>query len=454
MGSVWEGRHVKLGTRVAIKLIDADYLSDNDARTRFENEARAAAAIETKHAIRIYDHGIMDDGHPYIVMELLEGEPLDRRIERLGRISVQDAAKFIAHVCRALARAHASGIVHRDLKPDNIYLVADEDGEIAKLLDFGIAKFAPNAQNGISSGTRTGVVIGTPYYMSPEQARGLRSVDYRTDLWSLGVIAYACITGQLPFEGESTGDLLVKICIAPLPMPSRVVADVPAAFDSWFAKALAREPSERFQSAGELADSLNAIANGTSAYVAPSPAQAWPRATQHMPSPPVHVGVPTSHSPAYPAPYTPAISQSTQNSFSASKDGRTSKAPWLLVGGAAVAGLISLIAGFVAITRFASNGAESNDRTPPAQTAPTAVLSTPRTSGTHVEPPPTVVPPLDVATTTAKPATTSEPPPLPTTTAKPKPPATVTGKPTAIPLRPPTHPTATQPPPSDPGPGF
>ncbi len=266
MGSVWQGRHASLGTRVAIKFVDPEHAQSHEARTRFVTEARAAATIESKHAIQIYDHGVTDDGRPYIVMELLQGEPLDRRIERLGRLSLQETARILAQVCRALQRAHDAGIIHRDLKPENIFLVRspDEDEETAKVLDFGIAKIiaSPGAQAATSS-TKTGAVLGTPYYMSPEQARGLRNIDHRTDLWSLGVIAYKCVTGSLPFEGESVGDLLVNICTGPAPVPSHVAPSVPKAFDAWFSRALEREPRRRFSQASELGNAL-AIAAGLS----------------------------------------------------------------------------------------------------------------------------------------------------------------------------------------------
>ncbi|HEX3769719.1 MAG TPA: serine/threonine-protein kinase [Polyangiaceae bacterium] len=266
MGSVWEGRHASLGTRVAIKFIDPEYAESKEACARFVTEARAAATIQSKHAIQILDHGVSDNGRPYMVMELLVGEPLDKRIERLGTLTLRDTARVIGHVCRALQRAHDAGIIHRDLKPENIFLVRtpDDDDEIAKVLDFGIAKIKPApGEEGLTSSTKTGAVLGTPYYMSPEQARGLRNVDHRSDLWSLGVIAYKCVTGVLPFEGESVGDLLVKICTGPVPVPSVTVPGLPASFDGWFAHVLAREPEARFASASELAEGL-AMAAGLS----------------------------------------------------------------------------------------------------------------------------------------------------------------------------------------------
>jgi serine/threonine-protein kinase len=259
MGSVWAGIHTTLGTRVAVKFIDAEHVDSPEARHRFENEARAAAALRSKHVVEVYDHGVMEDGRPFIVMEFLDGEPLDRRLDRLGRLAAKDMARIVGMVCRALSKAHAVGIVHRDLKPENVFLVwDDEDGaDVAKVVDFGIAKFTDST--GPTSATRTGSVLGTPYYMSPEQARGLRSVDYRSDLWSVGVIAFRCVTGRLPFEGEAVGDVLVKLCTAPIPVPSQLVADVPPGFDAWLVRALGREPEARFQSATELARSLATV---------------------------------------------------------------------------------------------------------------------------------------------------------------------------------------------------
>jgi len=263
MGSVWEGVHTSLGTRVAVKFIESEYADSDDARNRFENEARAAATLTSKHVVKVYDHGMMPDGRPYIVMEFLAGEPLDTRLERLGRLGPQETTRIMLHVARALAKAHQAGIVHRDLKPENVFLVWDDEdnADVARVVDFGIAKFT-NADMGVSSSTRTGSVLGTPHFMSPEQARGLRSVDYRTDLWALGVITYRCLVGSLPFTGEAVGDLLVKICTAPIPVPSLVEPALPQAFDAWFAKALDREPAQRFSSAMEMVEALASCFGG------------------------------------------------------------------------------------------------------------------------------------------------------------------------------------------------
>ncbi|MBN2195782.1 MAG: serine/threonine protein kinase [Polyangiaceae bacterium] len=270
MGSVWEGIHTSLGTRVAVKFIESEYADSPEARSRFENEARAAATLQSKHVVQVYDHGVMPDGRPYIVMEFLGGEPLDARLDRMGRLPPADTVRIMAQVAKALTKAHKAGIVHRDLKPENVFLVWDdeEQTDIAKVVDFGIAKFT-TANMGVSSATRTGSVLGTPFFMSPEQARGLRSLDHRADLWALGVITYRCLVGSLPFTGEGIGDLLVKICTAPVPIPSQVAPYLPPAFDAWFARALAREPDDRFRSAHEMIDALMGALGGARAEWSP-----------------------------------------------------------------------------------------------------------------------------------------------------------------------------------------
>jgi serine/threonine protein kinase len=258
MGSVWEGRHVTLGTRVACKFIDADFASKSpEARTRFKNEARAAASLRSKHVVDVYDYGVMGDGRPYIVMEFLAGESLADRLERVGRLPLAATARVAHQVGRALQKAHAAGIVHRDLKPDNIFLMWDEEDEQdqVKVVDFGIAKFT-DEREGTSHATQTGSVVGTPFFMSPEQARGIEAIDLRSDLWALGVVTFQCLTGQLPFHSEAVGDLLIKICTGEIPVPSHVAPDLPLSMDAWMARALERDRDLRFQSAREMTEAL------------------------------------------------------------------------------------------------------------------------------------------------------------------------------------------------------
>jgi serine/threonine-protein kinase len=256
MGSVWLATHLGLDIPCAVKFIEGEFAQMAEAQSRFEREAKAAASLRSPHVVQILDHGIWD-GTPYIAMELLDGEEFGKRLHRLGRMQPNEVVRIIGEVGRALTKAHAVGIVHRDLKPENIYLVKDDDREIAKVLDFGIAKATNNAIEG--SSTKTGAMLGTPYYMSPEQAQGVKAVDHRSDLWSLGVIVFQALTGKLPFESEALGDLLVRIIVAPIPMPSEYVKDLPPTFDQWWAKASQREPSMRFQSSKEFCESLSAV---------------------------------------------------------------------------------------------------------------------------------------------------------------------------------------------------
>jgi serine/threonine protein kinase len=250
MGSVWRAEHLALGSPVALKLIDESIASVPEALERFEREAQASANLRSPHVVQVLDYGV-DEGTPFLAMELLDGESLDDRLGRVGRLGPEETMRVVLHVARAIGKAHEAGVVHRDLKPGNIFLVRNDDEEVAKVLDFGIAK----VEDKVSTSTRTGSMVGTPAYMSPEQAQGLKALDGRADLWSLGAIAYECLTGDVPFDAEAVGGLIVKICTAPLPVPSQV-AHVPPGFDAWFAKALERNPDKRFQSAKELSDAL------------------------------------------------------------------------------------------------------------------------------------------------------------------------------------------------------
>ena len=270
MGTVWEGTHEQLGTRVAIKFIKPQFAEQPEARARFQIEARAAAKLQTKHAVHVYDYGVTPEGLPYIVMEFLEGHSLSDAIIERGKLPAREVAQIIGQAARALQKAHAAGIVHRDLKPDNIFLArTDEPVEglpfIVKLVDFGIAKiFEPSSTEGqvsrpMGGPTREGTVIGTPNFMAPEQLAVGGAPGPLTDLWSLGACTFAAMTGRLPFEGDVLGDIVLKVCAAPLPVPSNLNPGVPAGFDAWFARACSRDPSKRFQTADELAQALAGV---------------------------------------------------------------------------------------------------------------------------------------------------------------------------------------------------
>jgi serine/threonine-protein kinase len=261
MGSVWLATHVGLGIPCAVKFVEGDWRRQPEMVQRFEREAKVEAQLRSPHVVHVLDHGIWQ-GTPYIAMEYLQGESVSSRLERVGRLDAASTHRLVAHVARALTRAHAIGIVHRDLKPENVFLVPDDEGEIAKVLDFGVAKW--NTDWAVNNVTKTGLLVGTPLYMSPEQARGTKDIDHRADLWSLAVIAFQCMTGSLPFLSEGLGDLLAKIMFEPIPMPSSIIPYLPLEFDDWWARASSRDIETRFQSAKELSDSL-AVALGLTA---------------------------------------------------------------------------------------------------------------------------------------------------------------------------------------------
>ena len=262
MGTVWLGRHEVLGTRVAVKFIRRAFAERPDARRRFEIEARAAAMLKTRHAVDVYDFGLTDSGLPYIVMEYLEGESLSEVLVRRGPMAAHEVSSIITQAARALTKAHQAGIVHRDLKPDNIFLATnvehDDDAPyVVKLVDFGIAKIVDAEAGGQFGGpTQDGAVIGTPNFMSPEQLTVGGAPNALTDLWSLGACTFAAFTARIPFEGEVLGDIVLKVCMHPMPVPSTYNPKVPAGFDAWFARACNRDPRKRFQSAEELAEEL------------------------------------------------------------------------------------------------------------------------------------------------------------------------------------------------------
>lgn len=260
MGSVWVAEHLTLQTEVAVKLVLSQLSKDEQTVKRFTTEATAAAQIKSPHVVQVFDHGIWN-GLPYIVMELLEGEDLEGRIARLGKIPLEDMAVILKQCSKALMQAHTLGIVHRDIKPANIYLIAQGDGEIfVKLLDFGIAKRTAGEN---FAKTATGALIGTPFYMSPEQVMEDRSIDFHADLWALSVVAYEGLTGKVPFNGASLGAICVAVNSCVYAPASQLNPALPPDVDRWFAKAFARDPNQRFGSVKEMADAMISIAQAT-----------------------------------------------------------------------------------------------------------------------------------------------------------------------------------------------
>jgi serine/threonine protein kinase len=301
MGTIWSAEHVKLRSRVAIKFLDASIADDPEMLERFLREAQSAAAVRSSHVVQIFDCGV-DEREPYIAMELLQGETLDERLTARGRLTPAELDQIFSQVAAAVGNAHQLGVIHRDLKPANIFLAREGELEVTKVLDFGIAKVMNHSlQLATGTGTRTGALLGTPSYMSPEQARGSRDLDQGTDLWSLAIIAFECLTGQQPFAGKTIGDLVVQICTEPPCLPSRL-SDVPCGFDAWFLKGVSKSPAERFGSAREMATTLREVLAHPSAPVTQSmgwrPEPPPEMATLHSGSaPPTHVLGPSSLSP-------------------------------------------------------------------------------------------------------------------------------------------------------------
>jgi serine/threonine protein kinase/formylglycine-generating enzyme required for sulfatase activity len=257
MGVVWAARHLTLETDVAVKFIRPERVAGDPALVaRFDREARATARIAHPNVVQVMDYGAVDGAVPYIVMELLCGFSLAELLERGGRLSLATAKALVQQVGSALESAHERGIVHRDIKPHNIFITEESKDYplFVKVLDFGVAKMAGETQVPAASAalTETGMVIGSPPYMSPEQLEGSKDVDLRSDLWSLGVIVYETLTGTQPFQGGSFVSVGAAVLKGKYRPASELRANLPASIDDWFAKALCVDPSGRFQSAREM----------------------------------------------------------------------------------------------------------------------------------------------------------------------------------------------------------
>ncbi len=256
MASVWRATHLALDTSVAVKVLDVSNAKAARMRERFEREAKLAANIKHRNIVDILDFGLHDD-HPYMVMELLAGQSLGDRLEGDAPITDKEVFDIAAQVLSGLAAAHDAGVVHRDVKPDNVFLVRDADGVYPKILDFGISRDLTPGKNDTRV-TNTGVLVGTPLYMSPEQARGLKDVDARTDLWSVGAMVYEALTGGLPFDSENMGDILIRIAMEDMPPIQTRRPDLPDAAAAVVMKALARDRSKRWQDARAMRDAMTA----------------------------------------------------------------------------------------------------------------------------------------------------------------------------------------------------
>ena len=269
MGAVWLADHLALRAQVAVKFLSGSFANEPTALARFNAEATLVAQIRSPHVVQVHDTG-ESEGTPYIVMELLEGEDLGARLARDGTLRVEDAAVVMAHVCKALSKAHEHGIVHRDIKPGNLFLVPSDGDIFVKILDFGVAKRADEARPDL---TGTGNLVGTPYYMSPEQVLDSKSATASADLWATTVVMYQALTGRLPFTGEGIGAICVAVERAAFTPPSTHSEALSPAIDAWFARAFAREADERFPTARDLNAAFQAAVRGEMPAPAPPAAR-------------------------------------------------------------------------------------------------------------------------------------------------------------------------------------
>ena len=261
MGTVFCAEHILIGRLAAIKVLHPEFSGNKDIVNRFFNEAKATTSINHPGIVEVFDYGYMPGGDGYLVMEYLDGMSLGRRLKRGGRFNEGEGAMLLRGVCMALAAAHAKGIVHRDLKPDNIFLIADPEselGERAKVLDFGIAKLTDVGLAG--SATKTGAVMGTPTYMSPEQCRGTGEVDHRADLYSLGCILYELMCGRPPFCDLGAGELIGAHLHVTPELPTKFEPKLSDEMEQLIVTLLEKNPANRLQTAQELAGRLGQIA--------------------------------------------------------------------------------------------------------------------------------------------------------------------------------------------------
>jgi serine/threonine-protein kinase len=259
MGYVVSAWHLELDQAVALKVLNPDVFERHEALQRFRREVRAAARIKSEHVCRVNDVGTLETGEPFMVMELLHGNNLEEELHRRRVLPVEEAIRYMLEAVEAVAEAHAAGIIHRDLKPANLFVARRTDrSRLIKVLDFGISKSMADSQNSDMSLTKTGVIIGSPLYMSPEQMRSTKDADARSDVWSLGAILFQLITGRPPYLGETIPELCSQLFSSDAPPASTVsvTQGLPPALDAVVSRALARDPARRYQSVWEFGEAL------------------------------------------------------------------------------------------------------------------------------------------------------------------------------------------------------
>jgi len=339
MGAVYLAEHPGIGRRVAVKVLRADMDHDPQLLTRFLNEARAANAIRHPNIIEVLDSGTTEKGSSYLVMELLEGESLSARIRRLGRLDERNAVEIAMQTALGLGAAHAKGIIHRDLKPDNLFLIpepTDVSRERVKILDFGIAKLHRLA--GDSLKTRTGTLMGTPIYMSPEECLGTKEVEHRSDVYSLGIILYEMLAGRPPFLSEGFGELLSMHLQEPPPALRQFVPQLSPGTEQTVMRMLAKKPDDRFQSMAEVRAALAAAAK---LPVGVSPEHRL-GSTDPLGSAPTYHAVPGGAEVPSPRTLTPGVAMHPGSAGTTIKVARRTWVP-IGIGAAVIAGAVSAV---------------------------------------------------------------------------------------------------------------
>lgn len=379
MGAVWEATHIEMGTRKAIKFMLANPSElSSESIERFRREAIAAGQLTSEYVIKAQDIDTLPSGELYIVMEYVEGKPLDKVLKEQGPLPLDLAAMYTLQVCKALQQAHRFGIVHRDLKPPNFLLSSDAEGRpCIKVFDFGIAKVtAPLTTAAEADLTRTSEVMGTPFYMAPEHFRSMKELDARADIWALGVILYEVITGVRPFRGSDVGKIAVAVCTQSPEPPSRIYPAIPKEFDRIVLRCLEKEPENRFQSAEELAKALMPFAADPARF-AVSVGLPLPLADTDRPSGAPPAAIPpeprrvtealTGPNPAPPGPVAPTFIPLPDQSPAPKEPPSNSKSMRSMAIGAVVG--IAVILG-IAILILTANRSEAESDSAPQQIEP------------------------------------------------------------------------------------
>ena len=268
MGAVYEARHAIIGKRVAVKVLLEKFLENQELVARLLQEARLASSIGHENIVDVTDYGTTSDGRAFVVMEFLDGEALAQLVMRDAPLPVERSLGILRQVCSALSAAHAKGIVHRDVKPENIYLVRRGEVDFVKVVDFGVSKAVQSREEGadLQRLTRTGTVLGTPLYMSPEQARGGDDVDHRADIWSAGLMLYECLTGEVPFRANNYLGVISQVLTQETVPPSQLRPElgIPAAVDRVVMRALEKDRDKRYQQMAEFEHDLERLLAGDS----------------------------------------------------------------------------------------------------------------------------------------------------------------------------------------------